>query len=358
LIHVVILAGGSGTRFWPKSRRQLPKQFLRFGEGEPLLVETAERMRRVAPPERTWVVTAAAHVARVRALLPGLPAEQVVGEPAPRDTAPAVALAALKIARRDPDATLLVCPADHRIEPAPRLAAAIAAAEELVARDPARIVVFGIAPTAASTGYGYVEPGDPLGTFQALPVYDVKQFHEKPDAKLAAEYVAGGRHWWNAGIACLRVATLREEIARQMPELARGLAELEKCADERRFAAELARLFPTFEKRSLDHGVLERARARGVIRLDLAWDDVGSFAALARTRPADARGNVVLGEGITLDAARNIVDAGDGLVALVGVDDLIVVHTGDVTLVCRRDRAEEIKQVLEQARARKLDRFL
>jgi mannose-1-phosphate guanylyltransferase len=262
LIHVVILAGGSGTRFWPKSRRQLPKQFLRFGEGEPLLVETAERMRRVAPPERTWVVTAAAHVARVRALLPGLPAEQVVGEPAPRDTAPAVALAALKIARRDPDATLLVCPADHRIEPAPRLAAAIGAAEELVARDPGRIVVFGIAPTAASTGYGYVEPGDPLGTFQALPAYDVKQFHEKPDAKLAAEYVAGGRHWWNAGIACFRATALREEIARQMPELARGLAELEKCADERRFAAELARLFPTFERRSIDHGGMEHARAR------------------------------------------------------------------------------------------------
>jgi len=358
LIHVVILAGSSGTRFWPKSRGSLPKQFLSFGGREPLLVETAERMRLVAPPERTWVVTAEAHVKRVRKLLPGLPAEQVVGEPAARDTAPAVALAALRIARREPDATLLVCPADHRIEPAARLAAAIRAAEEVVTREPHRIVVFGIAPTEPSTGYGYVEFGAPLGTFQSLAAHDVKAFHEKPDAARAREYVAGGRHWWNAGIACLRATALREEIALQMPALAAGLAELEKCADERRFAAELARLFPTFEKRSLDHGVLERARARGVIRLDLSWDDVGSFPALARTRTPDANGNVVLGDAIALDASRNIVDAGDGLVALIGVDDVIVVHTGDVTLVCRRDRAEEIKRAIEQARARKLDRFL
>jgi mannose-1-phosphate guanylyltransferase len=358
LLHVAIMAGGSGTRFWPKSRASLPKQFLRLGGAAPLLVETAARARLIVPAARTWVVTAERHAESVRELLPELPAGQVVGEPVPRDTAAAIGLAALLISARDRDAVVLASPADHRISPPERFAAAARAAERLVAVHPERIVVFGIRPTEPATGYGYVEPGAALGTFEGLPAFDAAAFHEKPPAERAREYVASGRFLWNAGIFAFRAATLLEELARQMPKLGAGLAELAPAVGTPRFAAELARLFPTFEKRSIDHGVMENARARAVIVPDYAWDDVGSFPALARGLAADAQGNVVVGAAIAIDARGNVVDAGDGLVALLGVDDLVVVHTGDVTLVCRRDRSEDVKKLIELARARGLDRHL
>jgi mannose-1-phosphate guanylyltransferase len=358
LLHVAIIAGGSGTRFWPKSRASLPKQFLRFGGAAPLLVETAARARAVVPAQRTWVVTAEAHVARARELLPELPAEQIVGEPAPRDTAPAIGLAALLISARDRDAVLLTSPADHRIAPTERFAAAAHAAVGLVAAHPERIVVFGVRPSEPATGYGYVEPGSPLGTFSSLPAFDVAAFHEKPPLERAREYVASGRFLWNAGIFAFRARTLLEEIGRQLPKLRAGLDELAQSVGTPRFAAELARLFPTFENRSIDRGVMEGARARAVVVPDYQWDDVGSFLALARGRQADEQGNVVVGAGLAIDAHGNVVDAGDGLVALLGVDDLIVVHTGDVTLVCRRDRGEDVKKLIELARSRGLDRHL
>jgi mannose-1-phosphate guanylyltransferase len=352
------MAGGSGTRFWPRSRASLPKQFLRLGGAAPLLVETAARARLIAPAERTWVVTAEVHVARVRELLPELPSEQVVGEPAPRDTAAALGLAALLISVRDRDAVVLASPADHRIAPPERFAASARAAEELIAAQPDRIVVFGIRPTEPATGYGYVERGAPLGSFQGLSAFDVAAFHEKPPAGRARDYVASGHHLWNAGIFAFRAGTLLDELARQMPKLRAGLDELAPAVGTRRFAAELSRLFPTFEKRSVDHGIMEGARSRAVVVPDYAWDDVGSFAAVARGMEVDGQGNVVVGAGIAIDAHGNVVDAGEGLVALLGVNDLVVVHTGDVTLVCRRDRCEDVKKLIELARARGLDRHL
>ena len=358
MIHVAIVAGGAGTRFWPKSRAALPKQFLRFGGGAPLLVETLARTRHVAPPQRTWIVTAAAHVARARELAPEVPADQIVGEPAARDTAPAIGLATLLVAAHDPDAVLLVCPADHRIAPAERFAAAARAAEELVARHPERIVLFGLRPTEPATGYGYVEQGASLGQFGQLPAFDVDAFHEKPPADKAREYVASGRFLWNAGLFAFRAQALLDELARQMPKLRAGLDELAPSIGTPRFAAELARLFPTFERRSIDHGVMEHARARAVVVPDFAWDDVGSFLALARGTKPDEQGNVVVGAALAVDARGNVVDAGDGLVALIGVEDLVVVHTGDVMFVCRRDRSEDVKKLIELARARGFDRHL
>jgi mannose-1-phosphate guanylyltransferase len=359
---VAILAGGSGTRFWPKSREQRPKQFLAFGGEQPLLVETAVRTRPIAPAARTLVITGAAHAAEATRLLPELPRANVVGEPVGRDTAAAVGLAALLVARRadaGERATMLVCPADHRIAPVERFAVAARAADELLAQHPDRNVVFGIRPTAPNTGYGYVEQGPPLATCAGLPAFDVARFHEKPTAEKAREYVASGRFLWNAGVFAFRCGAMLAEIERQIPELGRALAELGKLVGTPRFDAELARRWPELPKRSIDHGVLERARARAVVVPDYDWDDVGSFLALARAHPADAAGNVVVGSCVALDARGNVVDAGSGLVALLGVEDLVVVHTDDVTLVCRRDRSEEIKQLLEELKRRRgLERHL
>jgi len=353
----VILAGGSGTRFWPKSRAARPKQFLAFGGTRSLLEETFARTRLVAPAERTLVITAAAHAKGAAALLPELPAANLVGEPAARDTAAAVGLAATLVAARKRDAMLLVCPADHRIEPPERFAVAARAAEELIAERPGRLVVFGIAAAEPATGYGWVERGAPLGARSGLDCFDVARFHEKPGLEQARAYVASGRFSWNAGIFAFRADALLAELARQQPELSRGLAEIGAAAGTPRFADAMKRLFPGLPKLPIDKAVMEHAAERAVVVPDYSWDDVGSFPALARARAADADGNVALGELLALESRGNVVDAGDGLVALLGVDDLVVVHTADVTLVCRKERSEEVKRLLEQLRQRGRDRF-
>jgi mannose-1-phosphate guanylyltransferase len=349
---VVVLAGGSGTRFWPKSRGARPKQFLAFGGTESLLTETLERAAAVAPVERTLVITAAQHVGLAREQAPRVPAEQVVGEPAARDTAAAIGLAATLVAARDPEALLLVCPADHRIATVAQFATAARAAASLVVEDPERIVVFGIAPSHPATGYGYIERGASLGAREGLACHDVLRFHEKPVRAKAEEYLASGRFSWNAGLFAFRARTVQGEIARQMPELARGLAEIGATAGSDRFAATLARVFPTLPKKAFDHGVMEGAARRALVIPAYSWDDVGSFTALARARPADGDGNVALGRLVADGAKDNIVDAGDGLVALLGVEGLVVVHTPDVTLVCQRERAEEVKGLLEKLKLR------
>lgn len=352
---VAILAGGSGTRFWPRSRARRPKQFLAFGGGRSLLAETFARTVQVAPPSRTLVVTAAAHAEETARLLPELPRENVVGEPSARDTAAAIGLAALLASLRSSareQANVLVCPADHRVAPDGRFAAAARAADELLARDPDRIVVFGIRPSRPATGYGYVEQGEPLPAAAGLPAFDVVRFHEKPQLAQAREYVASGRFFWNAGIFAFRAGAMLAEIGGQMPALARGLEAIGRCAGGARFEEELAAVWPTLPRRSIDHGVMEGARRRAMIVPDYEWDDVGSFAALARAHAADAAENVVLGHAVALDSSRNLVDAGGGLVALLGVDDLVVVHTEDVTLVCRKERCEEVKLLLDEVKRR------
>ena len=347
---VVILAGGSGTRFWPKSRAALPKQFLAFGPGEPLLLETFGRTCRVAPPERTLVITAAQHVERTRRLLPELPRANVIGEPLARDTAAAVGLAAALVERRQPGASVLVCPADHRIAPTAGFVKAARAADRLLREAPERLVVFGIAPTSPATGYGYIERGAPLGRPEGLRAFAVRRFHEKPKLARARKYVASGRFSWNAGLFAFSAATMLGEIERQLPELARELVRLPKRrsagTSSSEFERALRRGYRRLPKVSLDHGVMEKARAVAVVIPDYAWDDVGSFLALERALCADAGGNVALGRCLAIGSRRNVVDAGDGLVALLGVEDLVVVRTGDVTLVTTKARSDEIKQLV------------
>ena len=350
MLHVVVLAGGSGTRFWPKSRAQRPKQLLALGGDQSLLVETVERVSEMVPAERVWVVTNGSYANAVREQLPAVPADQVIAEPAGRDTAAAIGLGTLLVQARDPDASIVVLPADQRIQPAERFVASMRAAEASLAEDGSRIVVFGIRPDHPATGYGYIERDEPLGDQNGLPVHEVASFREKPDLATAESFVDSGRFFWNAGIFAYRAGFMRDCIAEHLPELHAGLIELEAHVGAADWDTQLAARYPELQKISIDYGVMERCQKRVVVETDFEWDDVGSWAAMARLFPADAEDNVSIGSMVAVDARRNIVDAGDGVVAILGVEGLVVVHTEDATLVAPRERAEEVKKLWERMR--------
>lgn len=353
----VVMAGGGGTRLWPASRRGRPKQLLPLGKhpGETLLAATLRRLAPAIPPERTVVVTSAALEPQVRAAVP--PGTLVLGEPVGRNTAAALGLAAVHVLRRDPDAVIAALPADQHVDDEPAFRAALERALDIAAARDA-IVTLGIPPTRPETGFGYLE----LGADAGGGAVEVARFVEKPDHATAERYLASGRHLWNAGIFLFRAARLLAELERHMPETRAGLAEIDAAlaaGGPDAAAAAAARVYPTLPNVSIDHGVMERTRGILTLRGEFGWNDVGAWSALADYRPADADGNVVAATLVAHDARRNVVVSDPGtLVALVGVEDLIVIQAGDAVLVAPRSRAQDVKEIVKQLEALKLEPYL
>jgi mannose-1-phosphate guanylyltransferase len=363
--HAVIMAGGSGTRLWPLSRAARPKQLLDVvaedgGGAHSLLAEAFDRVRAVLPPERIWVCTAARYGEQVRAALPELGADRLILEPVARDTANAVGLAAALVADLDPDAELAVVSADHVIRPVERFAAALGTAYDVLAGRPGALVTLGITPTGPATGFGYVQRGAATGVPGA---FEAAAFREKPDLATAEEYLASGEYLWNSGMFVWRAQTVLDALADHLPESAEGLAKIVAVPAGPERDAVLAAVFPTLPKISVDYAVLEPAATEPgrvlVVDLDVDWLDVGSWPALAGTLETDAEGNAVRGTAVLLDSSGNVVfsDDPDHLIALVGVRDSVVVHTGDVTMVCSMADAERVKQLLAEAERRHGTRF-
>jgi mannose-1-phosphate guanylyltransferase len=358
-IHAVVMAGGSGTRFWPLSRQARPKQFLPLAGKLPLLVETVKRLPPLAPIGRTYVACGPVHARAVRKMLPKLPRENLLVEPVARNTAPCVGLAALHVARQAPDGILAMLPADHHVGRPDQFREAIATAARIAAGG--AIVTIGVTPSRPETGYGYLEVGSPLPGESAvaggrLAPARVKRFVEKPDRAKAEQYLADGGYLWNSGIFVFRADVILEEIQRTMPELASRLGAIAATLGTREYAKALAREFPACPSESIDYGVMERSSRIAVVPADFGWSDVGSFAAIPEVRRADAEGNVAAGDVLIVDGNDNVVLAEAGrLVAVVGASGLVVVDAGDALLVCPRERAQDVKKAVDELKRRRRD---
>ncbi len=347
--HAVIMAGGSGTRLWPLSRRDHPKQLLRLFEGRSLLRRSFERLTGLLEPAQIRVITGREHLEAVAAELPELPRRNLIGEPCGRDTANAVGLAACLLAREDPDGTMGVFTADHIITPEDVFRDAVARGFQTAERFAGALVTFGIRPTSAHTGYGYIHRGRELEP----GVFEVLAFREKPDAATAEAWLAGGEHDWNSGMFAWRIPTILEEFQRHEPEALRTLREVAAGFDDPARTGEPDRLFAGLRRISVDYAILEKARQVLCVRMPCRWVDVGSWTSLADVLGADADGNVrAAPQVVALDAAGNVfVGESDHLLAAIGVQDLIVVHSPDATLVCRRQDAQRIKELVEHLRS-------
>lgn len=333
--YAVVAAGGIGTRFWPASTRDRPKQLLPLASERPLVVDTVERALAVAGPGRVRVVAGKSLVSALRPLFPDLAEEDFLVEPDARGTGPALAWAAQHLAAAEPQAVMISMHADHVIEPVAEFRRTVRRAAEAAARG-GRLYCIGIHPDRPETGYGYVR----LGRRTAPGIFEALAFVEKPDHETASRYLASGDYVWNSGIFAWRVDDLLQTIRERAREIAPALPRLEE--------GNVEAFFQEVEPVTIDVAVMERAPAVGVVEATFRWDDIGSWAALGRTRPPDAAANTVVGRAATVDARGNIVWSEQGRITLFGVSGLVVVRSGDEILVMPRERANELKALLRE----------
>lgn len=351
--YPVIMAGGSGTRFWPLSRQSRPKQFLPLASEQPLITDTAKRLEGLAPLKDVYVVCGKAHRAGVQKGIRGMPARNVLLEPMARNTAPALALAVLHVSERNSKGIVAALPADHYVRDVARFQETLTRAVAVAADG--FIVTVGIKPTRPETGFGYLRRGERLTSTS----FRVQAFVEKPDLGRAREYVQSGEYYWNGGIFVFRVDVMWESFRRHMPDLFASLETLRKALRKKRYAQVLPQVFSKMPVTSFDYGVAEKAENMAVVPGDFGWSDVGSFEATGEIRAKDAHGNVVAGEGaVVVESNDCVVLAGRRPVSVLGMSGVVVVDAGDAVLVVPKSRSQEVRRVVEILKARKWERYL
>lgn len=350
-VYAAIMAGGSGERLWPASTPERPKQFVTLFGGKPLIRHATDRLKGLVPPERIFVVTARDLVEATREACPHLPEGNIVGEPCRRDTAAASALACGLVASRDSEGVVLLLTADQLMGDAELFKTTLADAAKVAAQGEC-IVTIGIEPEFPATGYGYIETGDRLDAGTSTEFCKVMRYVEKPDLATAEKYVDSGRFLWNSGMFAWSVATMKRAVMEFVPALAPLLELPSKAESPEELGRMLGAAYPTLPKISVDYGIMEHHRSIVMARGTFGWDDVGSWPSIEKHFAQDGCGNTKIGKVAELDCTRSImVSDGGHLVAALGVDDLVIVHTPDATLVCRKDRAQDLKKLLASIKA-------
>lgn len=350
MLHAVVMAGGSGTRFWPQSRKAVPKQLLKLAGDQTMIQQTVGRCDGWIDSANTWVVTNEIQAEETASQLPGVPRSNILIEPCGRNTAPCIGLAAVQIQKQDPDGLMFVMPADHVIGPQSVFQQAGRVAEQLVADDPGRFVLFGVPPTFPSTGYGYIERGSELQAAEGK-AFQVASFREKPAREIAQQYMDAGTYYWNCGIFCWKASAILDALKEYEPNIHARLMTLGDAIGTDGYNDVLAAEFPEMDSTSIDYAVLERSKSVSVVEAPFDWDDVGSWLALPRLLGADDNGNTIDGQYCGVDSKGCIVRSLDGhVVATLGVENLIIVHTPDATLVAKRDDADSIRKLVDALR--------
>lgn len=349
-MHAVLMAGGVGTRFWPRSRRARPKQLLPIAGDASMIRLTVDRLQPLVTADRIWIVTGAEQAEGIRAELPELPPDHILVEPVGRNTAPCIGVAAAVLAARGAgDDTMIVLASDHVIRAEDRFRAALAACEQFLAEHD-RLLTLGIVPTRPETGYGYIRRGDTSSECAGQRFDAVERFVEKPDIDTARRLVADGRHLWNSGMFVWRPRRILAELERHLPAVGTALAPLGRAFGTPEWTPRLAAAYAQFPSISIDYAVMEKASDVWVAPVDIGWSDVGSWATLPELRATDAGGNVLPEGALVIDAEHNIVDSSGRTVVLLGVSDLIIVDAPDALLVCHRDRAQQVGTIPERLR--------
>lgn len=344
-LYALIMAGGTGSRLWPRSRTQHPKQFLDITGDLTMLQQSQQRLLPLIPIDRTLVATNRQYVEIVTRQLPDIPSENILGEPTGRGTAAAIGLAAVHLRKRNPEALMAVLTADHLIKKTDTFRQVLQAGADVASEG--WLVTLGITPSYPETGYGYIERGEFLGMVGEFEGYRVERFVEKPDLTRAESYVASGNYAWNSGMFIWKVRRILEEMEKHMPDLYAGLVQIEQDLFTPQGDDTLATTFPTLPSQTIDYGIMEKAQQVAVLSVDIGWHDVGSWSAVYDVLPRDKANNVVVGRHITPDTANSLIYSPKRLVATIGLDDVVIVDTDDVLLVCPRSRAQDVKKIVD-----------
>ena len=357
-LYPVIVAGGVGSRLWPRSRQSSPKQFLDLtGNKRSMLQEAFDRMTPLVSPAHIFVITNQEYVDEVQRQLPQLPAANIVGEPKAKGSAAAIGLGAIHLLRRDPDAVMAVLTADHLISKPDVLRQTLVAGVELAQKG--ELITLGIQPNYPETGYGYIEMGEPLGVYNQLAAHRVRRFREKPDLETARAFLRAGNFVWNSGMFIWRADVIMAQFQQHMPELFDALDHLMPAlggSDEQ--AAFDAYWMPLSGNVTIDYGVMERADKVAVFPVDIGWHDIGSWAALLDVLPKDANGNVVQARHLDFDSSNILAFSKSRLIATIGLQDMIVVDVDDVVLVMPADRAQDVKKISEMLKQNGMEHYL
>lgn len=351
MIYTIVMAGGKGTRLWPQSRENTPKQLWEIVDGRSMLQDTVERVAPLIPQKQVLVIIGEHLYHSIREQLPLVPPENIIVEPMGRSTAPCVGLAALYV--KDPDACMVILPSDHLIRNVSEFQRRLRLALD-VASQGENLVTFGITPRTPETGFGYIRRGEET----QAGVYTVKKFTEKPDLPTARHFLDSGEYYWNSGMFVWKVSTIRTMIERHMPKLHQGLLRIQSALGSSEEQEAIAEVFDGLDPVSIDYGIMEKAQNTFVVPGDFGWSDVGSWAALPDVWETNQEGNTCKGQVLALESSGNIVYNDTGLTALIGVEDLIVVKVQDTVLVCQKDQAQKVKDIVDELERRNMTEYL
>jgi len=350
----VIMAGGAGTRFWPKSRKALPKQYLNLLGDETMIQMVTRRLSSLLPKERIYIVSTREQEPLLREQLQWLPASNIIYEPFGKNTAPCIGFAATVLQHLDPEAIMVVLPADHLIRNTNKFLKILEHGISLARNDASALITIGIQPTYPATGYGYIQRGEKI----EKDVYRVRAFAEKPNYEIAEKFFTSGEFLWNSGIFIWQAKTILNYIENLMPDLHQGLTQIAEALESDNKEKVIETVYKQIRSDSIDYGVMEKASHVLVLEGDFGWSDVGSWEEVYNVSTKDADGNVLKGKPILKDVHNSYVETNERVVAVIGVDDLIIVDTEDALLICKRDKSQEVKWVVEKLKHKRLKKYL